>query len=229
MQSRSNPQTRPVLMLIAGALIAAVGGFLTWFELDVPEGAPDETYSGTDLETLGYGTLIFAIAIVVLGIIQWFRAGRAGGGGRGLAISAFVLSIFILIIGIYSIASPADALTEFAAQQIADDYGLDEDDVKVAIEDAIEAGQVDVSPQLGAFVQTGGSLLAFVGGLLGIVKGRRKGAGAASGVIPRGGVPGATGPGTPQTGTTSTPADPTGSTAPPPGTPPGGPMDPPRP
>lgn len=226
--ARSNPQTQPAIMIIVGSVIAAVSTLLLWMKLEAQDTETVEA-KGLDLD-MGALVLLMAVVAVILAVIQMLRG--ANGKGRGQAIANIVITSFIVLGALYVVAAPGDAFAAQAADEVAAQFGISEDFAEEAIKEGVDAGQVDVSAQIGAFLGLLGGLIALAGSIMGTIRGKRS---TASG-LPAGdpnappvpghraepGDPGALDPGRPQVGGRS-PTDPGGTAAPPHGTPPGGP------
>jgi hypothetical protein len=244
---RKNPQTTPALLTIVGSVIALVGALLDWWTIGGTAAAEERTEVGTAFSS-GAGALGLAVLIAILAVIMWVR-GRYS-GGRGWAIAAFILSLFLLFAAAYSAFAPEAAAQSFEASAVAEQLGISETQAEAALEVEIEQGLLEITTETGPYVSTAGGLLALIGTILGMIAGKKARASAAYAAPPvaatQGGGhhavapdqpatpdttdtgrrlgaegPGATGPGTPQVGG-STPADATGSTEPPHGRPSGG-------
>lgn len=155
-----------VAAIAAGGIVAIVGALLTWFEI----GGAGADLKGTEI-SVGLGTLGAGILAVVAGGILWARAPRTG--GRGWSITALIVGIVVLIIGAYAAFAPEDALSQFAATDVAEELGVSEAAAEAAIEQAIATGVITVSAGIGAYVVAVGGLIGTLGGVLGIGYARR--------------------------------------------------------
>ena len=177
MQEPRVDQSKPALLVIAGGVIAIVAVFLNWLEFS-PEGEPSTTFKGMDL-TAGAGALVFSALVLLFGIILFVRGPKTG--GRAVSIAAIVMALFVLFAAGYSAASPGDALAEFESANVAEQYDIDEDLAKVAIEEGLENENIEVSALIGAWIGTAGAAIALAGSIMGVARsGKVKRAAAAT-------------------------------------------------
>lgn len=219
-----NPQTQPAAIIIIGSIVAAASTALVWMKLEAPDTETVEA-KGLDLDA-GMAVILFSVIAVVLAIIQLLRG--ATGRGRGQAIANIVMTAIVAAMAVWVLASPADVFAAQAADDVAEEVGISEDLAEAAIKDGVDAGAVDVTAQLGAFGALAGGLIGLVGSIMGLRKAPKvattaPGVGTPSaghsGVPPQqpptqdtpeanprlgSEGPGATGPGTPQVGDSTT-------------------------
>ena len=226
----SNAQSQPAIMIIVGSVIAAASTLLLWMKLEA-ENTETVEAKGLDLD-MGTLVLVMAVVAVILAIVQMLRG--ASGRGRGQAIANIVMTSFIVLAALYVVVAPGDAFAAQAADEVAAQFGISEGLAEEAIKEGVDAGEVDVSTQIGAYLGLLGGLVALAGSIMGTIRGKKAAVAVGQPAPPpvpgqhaESGDPGALDPGRPQMGGRS-PTDPGGTAAPPHGTPPGGP-DAPRP
>jgi hypothetical protein len=163
----------PAGLMIIGGVLAIASAFLLWFEVETGgDGSGDRSYNGSDLMgTLGAGLIVLGIVLTIVGAMHW----RKGVKGRGLAILATVVALFVLLTGVIGVAQPALALGSFGGDEVADDFGIaDADEVVDALQEAEDVDTINIKPGLGPLAALAGGVLALLGGIFEIV--RRRGA-----------------------------------------------------
>jgi hypothetical protein len=177
MQAQTKDQSKPALLLLAGAFIAIVAAFLDWMDFS-PQDDPTTTFKGTDL-TAGAGTLGIGFVLLVLGVILLLRGSKSG--GKAVSIIAIIAAAFVLFAAGYSAVSPGDALAEFESNSVAEQYDIDEDLAKAAIKQGLEDDNIEVTALIGTWVATIGGAIALAGAIIGVARsGKVKAAAAAT-------------------------------------------------
>jgi hypothetical protein len=151
------------VIAIVGGVLLAVGSFLSWAE--VSGGGVSVTAKGTDGSD-GYVTLIAGLVAVAAGIAM-MRMGR-----RALAVLAILAGLVGGGLGLYDALTAEDSVLDAAAEEIAPQFGATAEEVRVLLDDAIDAGQLDISIAFGLFIVIGGGALAVVGGVMSLGGGK---------------------------------------------------------
>lgn len=146
----------PVLALIGGALLA-IGSFLAWAE--VSGGGVSTSAAGID-GTDGWITLIAGLVAIAVSLVA-LRAGR-----RMLAVLAIVAGLVGGGVGVYDALTAEDSVLDAAAEEIAPQFGASAEEVRVLLDEAIDAGQLSISISIGLYMVIAGGVLAIVGGVL---------------------------------------------------------------
>jgi len=147
-----------ILGVVGGALLA-LGSFLTWAE--VSGGGTSVTAKGVDgLD--GYITLVAGLVAIVAGVMM------ARGTRRVLAVLVILAGIVGGGIGLYDALTAKDSVLDAAAEELAPTFGASAQEVRAALDQAIDAGQLSVSISIGLYVVIGGGVVAVVGGILGL-------------------------------------------------------------
>ena len=168
MQTEGTTQNTAAILTLAGGVLAAVSGFLSWVDFTV--GGQTEASKGTDLNA-GLLAVVGGVVLIVMGAILLGKAGRSG--GRGLAITAIVISLFVLAAGAYSALAPEDSLVQFEASDVAEESNRSETEAKLLLEQGFASGQFNAEALIGAWVAAAGGLLGLVGGVMGVATARR--------------------------------------------------------
>lgn len=147
-----------ILGVVGGALLA-LGSFLTWAE--VTGGGTSVTAKGVDGSD-GYITLFAGLVAVVAGIMM------ARGTRRVLAVLVILAGIVGGGIGLYDALTAKDSVLDAAAEELAPTFGASAQEVRAALDQAIDAGQLSVSISIGLYVVIGGGVVALVGGIVGL-------------------------------------------------------------
>jgi hypothetical protein len=144
---------------IGGALLA-VGSFLAWAE--VSGGGTSVTAKGVDGSD-GYITLAAGAVALLVGIAMMTRQAR-----RMLAVLVVLAGIVGGGIGLYDALTAKDSVLDAAAEELASSFGASAEQVRVALDQAIDAGQLNVSISIGLYVVIAGGVVALIGGIFGL-------------------------------------------------------------
>jgi hypothetical protein len=145
------------ILAIAGGGLLGVGSFLAWAE--VSGGGTSVTAKGIDGSD-GYITLGAGIVAVLVGMLLLRQAKRA------LAVLAIVAGLVGTGVAVYDALTAKDSVLDSAAEELAPTVGASPEQVRVLLDDAIDAGQISISLSVGIYVVIAGGLLALVGGIL---------------------------------------------------------------
>lgn len=155
---RRGAPTAAIVAIVGGALLA-VGSFLPWAE--VSGSGASVTAKGLDGSD-GYITLAAGLVAVVVGLVML----------RGTKQAVAVLVILAGLVGgglaVYDAVTAKDSVLDAAAEDLAPSFGVSADQVRAALDQAIDAGQLGVSISIGLYVVMAGGLVAIVGGVLGL-------------------------------------------------------------
>jgi len=114
---------------------------------------------------------VLGIVLLLVGGMHWRKSVK----GRGLAILAAIVAVFVLLTGAIGVAQPALALGSFGGDEVAADYGIaDSDDVVDVLQEAEDEDTINIKPGLGPLAALAGGVLALLGGIFELV--RRRGA-----------------------------------------------------
>jgi uncharacterized membrane protein (TIGR02234 family) len=186
------------ILAIAGGALLIVGSFLPWAE--VSGGGQSVSAKGVDGSD-GYVTIATGLVALVAGIMLLRQPKRV------LAILVLVAGLLGGGLGLYDALTAKDNVLDAAAEELAPTLGGSAEQVRVLLDEAIDAGQLSISMSFGIFVVIAGGALALVGGFLSMRGSDESGAGSTS----------------PATGFTSEPArapsEPPAATTPPPAVP----------
>ena len=147
-----------ILAIVGGALLA-VGSFLAWAE--VSGGGTSVTAKGVDGSD-GYITLAAGAVALLVGIAMTRQARRM------LAVLVILAGIVGGGIGLYDALTAKDSVLDAAAEELAPTFGASAERVRVALDQAIDAGQLSVSISIGLYVVIAGGVVALIGGILGL-------------------------------------------------------------
>ena len=147
-----------ILAIVGGALLA-VGSFLVWAE--VSGGGTSVTAKGVDGSD-GYITLAAGAVALLVGIAMTRQARRM------LAVLVILAGIVGGGIGLYDALTAKDSVLDAAAEELAPTFGASAEQVRVALDQAIDAGQLSVSISIGLYVVIAGGVVALIGGILGL-------------------------------------------------------------
>lgn len=182
-----------ILAIVGGALLL-VGSFLPWAE--VSGGGQSVSAKGVDGSD-GYVTIAAGLIALVAGIMLLRQSKRV------LAILALIAGLIGGGLGLYDALTAKDNVLDAAAEELAPTFGGSAEQVRVLLDEAIDAGQLSISMSFGIFIVIAGGVFALVGGFLAMRGSAESGAGAMG----------------PATGFTSapatTPSEPLATTAPP--------------
>ncbi len=147
-----------ILAIIGGALLA-VGSFLPWAE--VSWGGTSVTAQGID-DSYGYFTLAAGSFALVVGIVM------RRGAKRELAVLAVLAGLVGGGVGLYEALTIRDSVLDAAAEQLAPSFELSTEEVRAALDQAIETGQLGLSISIGLYAVIAGGVVALVGGIVGL-------------------------------------------------------------
>jgi hypothetical protein len=154
-ESRRTP-IGPVLAVVGGALLV-VGSFLAWAK--VSGGGVSVSAKGIDGSD-GWVTVIAGAVALAVGIAA-MRGPR-----RALAILAILAGLAGGGLGVYDALTAKDSVLDAAAEEIAPGFGATPEEVRGLLDDAIDAGQLEISLSIGLYIVIAGGALALVGGAL---------------------------------------------------------------
>jgi hypothetical protein len=137
----------------------ALGSFLAWAE--VSGGGTTVTAKGVDGSD-GYITLGAGLVAIVAGIVM------ARGTKRVLAVLLILAGIVGGGIGLYDAMTAKDSVLDAAAEELAPTFGASTEQVRTALDQAIDAGQLSVTISIGLYVVIAGGVVVLVGGILGL-------------------------------------------------------------
>jgi hypothetical protein len=158
-EGSTRPTVGAILASIGGALLA-VGSFLAWAE--VSGGGTSVTAKGVDGSD-GYITLAAGAVALLVGIAMMTRQAR-----RMLAVLVVLAGIVGGGIGLYDALTAKDSVLDAAAEELATSFGASAEQVRVALDQAIDAGQLNVSISIGLYVVIAGGVVALIGGIFGL-------------------------------------------------------------
>jgi hypothetical protein len=150
-----------ILGIVGGALMA-LGSFLAWAE--VSGGGTSVTAKGVDGSD-GYITLGAGLVAVVAGIVMAMETRRV------LAVLVILAGIVGGGLGLYDALTAKDSVLDAAAEELAPAFGASAQAVRIALDQAIDAGQLSVSISIGLYIVIGGGIVALAGGILGLRSG----------------------------------------------------------
>ncbi len=160
-QSMARPSA-PIaaILAIGGGVLLAIGSFLAWAE--VSGGGTSVTASGVDGSD-GWVTLVCG-ALVLLAGITFLRVG----GRRAIATLAVLAGVIGAGVGLYDALTAEDRVLDDAAEQLAGQFGGTPQEVRVLLDQAVEAGELGISISVGLYMVILGGALGIVGGVLGM-------------------------------------------------------------
>lgn len=147
-----------ILAIVGGALLA-VGSFLAWAE--VGGGGTSVTAKGIDGSD-GYLTLVAGLVALLVGIVMM------RGTKRVLAVLVILAGVVGGGIGLYDALTAKDSVLDAAAEELAPSFGASTEQVRAALDQAIDAGQISVSISIGLYAVIAGGIVALVGGIAGL-------------------------------------------------------------
>jgi hypothetical protein len=150
-----------ILGIVGGALMA-LGSFLAWAE--VSGGGTSVTAKGVDGSD-GYITLGAGLVALVAGIVMAMETRRV------LAVLVILAGIVGGGLGLYDALTAKDSVLDAAAEELAPAFGASAQAVRIALDQAIDAGQLSVSISIGLYIVIGGGIVALAGGILGLRSG----------------------------------------------------------
>lgn len=147
----------PVLAVVGGAL-AGVGSFLAWARVSAQ--GLDVSAKGTDGSD-GWITLVAAVVLIACGLLAFRGAGR-----RAVAVLAILAGLVAGGVALYDALTAKDTIIDKTAEQVAGPLGVSKADAVTLINQAIDAGQIDLSLAFGIYLVIGGGAVGLVGGAL---------------------------------------------------------------
>jgi len=147
-----------ILAIIGGALLA-VGSFLPWAE--VSWGGTSVTAQGID-DSYGYFTLAAGSFALVVGIVM------TRGAKRELAVLAVLAGLVGGGVGLYEALTIKDSVLDAAAEQLAPSFERSTEQVRAALDQAIEIGELSLSINIGLYAVIAGGVVALLGGIVGL-------------------------------------------------------------
>jgi hypothetical protein len=158
---QTEPRAAPTagIVAIVGGALLAVGSLLPWAEVSGSgESVTAKGLDGSD----GYITLAAGVVAVVTGLVM-LRGTR-----RAVAVVAVLVGLVGGGLALYDALTAKDSVLDAAAEELAPSFGVSADQVRAALDQAIDEGQLGVSISIGLYVAMAGGLIAIVGGVLGL-------------------------------------------------------------
>lgn len=156
--SPSRTSLAGILAIVGGALVA-VGSFLAWAE--VSGGGTSVSAKGVDGSD-GYITLAAGIVALLVGIAMTRQAKRT------FAVLVILAGLVGGGVALYDALTAKDSVLDAAAEELAPSFGASAEQVRAALDEAIDAGQLSVTISIGLYVVIAGGVIALVGGILGL-------------------------------------------------------------
>ncbi len=195
------------ILAIAGGALLGLGSFLAWAE--VSGGGTSVTAKGIDGSD-GYITLGAGIVALLVGVLLLRQPRRA------LAVLAIAAGLVGGGVAVYDALTAKDSVLDAAAEELAPTIGASAEQVRVLLDEAIEAGQLGISLSIGIYMAIAGGLLALVGGIVSLRGSEDKQGEAATGwAMPTSDAPPAAAPSAPPASEASPPAAPLAPAPPP--------------
>ena len=157
MERRGAP-TAGIVSIVGGALLA-LGSFLPWAE--VSGSGASVTAKGLDGSD-GYITLAAGLVAVVAGLVM-LRPTR-----RAVTVVAVLAGLVGGGLALYDALTAKDSVLDAAAEELAPTFGVSADQVRSALDQAVDSGQLGVSVGIGPYIAIIGGLVVTVGGVLGM-------------------------------------------------------------
>ena len=211
--------TAPRRPMAAGAL-TTLGGILTLVSSFLIWGRVTALADNSHRDVKG-GNLVLIAGIVLIAIGLLLLLVRSRGFRLVLAIVTILVGLAAVLIAGVS-AGSKDVFLTTVADKIGDEQGVSHSQAEKFFKDAEKRGDVKVQDQLGVFLALGGGVVALIGGIAGLRRGKREE------LAPPPPPPGAAWPAQPSSAPVAPPVAPEG-TAPPPPPPPSAPSPPPPP
>jgi hypothetical protein len=161
MQQAASARSAPVaaILAIVGGALLAIGSFLAW--ASVSGGGTSVTAKGTDGSD-GYITLVAGIVVIACGVLL-MRVGK-----KAIAVLAILAALVGGGVGLYDAFTAKDRVLDDAAEELATQFGATASEVRVLLDQAIDAGQIGISLSFGLYMVIAGGALGLVGGILGL-------------------------------------------------------------
>ncbi len=164
----SSPIFAGGLMFLGAAMIVA-GVFLVWFEVTWEN--ESQIVRGIDDRAEATGILLFSGLIAAFAIVMLVRARKTG--GRASSITALVFAVLVFIVGAFVALAPEQALPSFVSRELSETFNVSEGFAKAVVRDAIEAGKLNATSGVGAYLAFGGGALSAAGAIMAIVLAKR--------------------------------------------------------
>jgi hypothetical protein len=162
----------------AGGILTAIGGILVLVSSFPIWGRVSATAGGQHSDVKASGVVLIA-GIVILAIGVLMVAIRSRGARIALAVIAIIGGILAILASVAYVGSK-DTILNTVADKIGDEQGIDHKTAEQQFKQALDSGQIKVETGLGAYLALGGGVLALVGGIVGLRKGRSAAPAAAS-------------------------------------------------
>lgn len=161
------------LGVAVGGGIAVVGSFLPWPTnpsgvLGIEGGSVPASFRASEFP-LGIAALSAAAVVAFIGLL-WLASPRVIALASSLAVFG---AIVILISAGIVLAAPEDRFVEIAAETSAN-QSTTSAEIRDFLPRFLEANDVAIEPGIGLYLAVGGGLLALLGGIIGIVRSRRR-------------------------------------------------------
>jgi hypothetical protein len=160
MSQTEHAAARTGIVAIVGGALLALASFLPWAEVS-GEGA-SVTAKGIDGSD-GYLTLGAGVVAVLIGVVLVMRGSR-----RILAIITILVGIVGGGLALYDALTAKDSVLDAAAEELAPSFGVSTDQVRAALDQAVDTGQIGVSVSYGLYLAVAGGVIVIVGGILGL-------------------------------------------------------------
>src|SRR5262245_19321647 len=190
---RRGAPTAGIVSIVGGALLA-VGSFLPWAE--VSGSGASVTAKGLDGSD-GFVTLAAGLVAVVTGLVM-LRGAR-----RTVAVVAVLAGLVGGGLALYDALTAKDSVLDAAAEELAPSLHVSADQVRAALDQAVDSGQLGVSVGIGPYLAVVGGLVVTLGGVLGMRESVTEQSTASPAASP-------TPPGTPDAGEAPAPSPPSG-------------------
>lgn len=173
MRSRGVGGVAAALGVTAGGGIAIVGSFLPWLTnasgiLGIEGGSIPASFRASEFP-LGIAALSAAAVISFVGLL-WLASPRVIVVASSLAVFG---AIVILVSGGVVFSTLRDRFVEVAAETSAN-QSTAAAEIRDFLPRFLEANDVAIKPGVGLYIALGGGLLALLGGIIGIVRSRRR-------------------------------------------------------
>lgn len=155
---RRGASTAGIVSIVGGALLV-VGSFLPWAE--VSGSGASVTAKGLDGSD-GFITLAAGLVAVVIGLVM-LRATR-----RAVAVVAVLAGLVGGGLALYDALTAEDSVLDAAAEDLAPTLGVSADQVRAALDQAVDSGQLGVSVGIGPYMVIIGGVVVTLGGVLGM-------------------------------------------------------------
>ncbi len=155
---RRGASTAGIVSIVGGALLV-VGSFLPWAE--VSGSGASVTAKGLDGSD-GFITLAAGLVAVVIGLVMLPATSRA------VAVVAVLAGLVGGGLALYDALTAEDSVLDAAAEDLAPTLGVSADQVRAALDQAVDSGQLGVSVGIGPYMVIIGGVVVTLGGVLGM-------------------------------------------------------------